>query len=102
MVDLGSRDERFLNVIKEVQSELLDLAGVSKEDGYECVLMQGSGTFAVESVIGSVLPKKEGKLLILSNGAYGDRMKSMCEVMNINHDIFQAFIYFFSCPIITQ
>ena len=87
MVDLGSRDERFLNVIKEVQSELLDLAGVSKEDGYECVLMQGSGTFAVESVIGSVLPKKEGKLLILSNGAYGDRMKNMCEVMNIDHDI---------------
>ena len=86
MVDLGSRDQRFLNVIKEVQSGLLDLAGVSEQEGYECVLMQGSGTFAVESVIGSVVPRDNGKLLILSNGAYGDRMKSMCEIMNIDHD----------------
>jgi len=85
MIDLGSRDARFLQVIREVQSGLLDLAGVSESEGYECVLMQGSGTFAVESVIGSVVPD-DGNLLILSNGAYGDRMKKMCEVLNVKHE----------------
>eukprot|EP00939_MAST-03C_sp_MAST-3C-sp1_P004113 g4113.t1 len=84
MIDLGSRDERFLNVIQDVQKGLLDLANVRQPE-YECVLMQGSGTFAVESVLGSVVPS-DGNLLILSNGAYGDRMKKMCEILNINHE----------------
>lgn len=43
------------------------MAGVSKEAGFECVLMQGSGTFAVEGIVSSVIPP-DGKLLVVSNG----------------------------------
>lgn len=44
--------------------------------------MQGSGTFGVESVIGSVLPP-DGKLLVLTNGAYGDRIIQMAAYLKI-------------------
>jgi 2-aminoethylphosphonate-pyruvate transaminase len=39
--------------------------------------VQGSGTFAVEAMIGTFLPA-DGKLLVLVNGAYGQRIRRMC------------------------
>ena len=86
--DLGSRDARFIGVVDNIRNGLLDMAGVSKEGGYECVLMQGSGTFAVESTVGSVIPK-DGKLLVLSNGAYGKRIGQMAEIYDIDHHVIQ-------------
>jgi 2-aminoethylphosphonate-pyruvate transaminase len=80
--DMGSRDKEFLEIVKEIRSELLSIAGLTPEDGYDTVLMQGSGTFGVESVISTVIPKY-GHLLILTNGAYGDRIKQMAEVYGI-------------------
>jgi 2-aminoethylphosphonate-pyruvate transaminase len=80
--DMGSRDKEFLQVVKEIRSELLNIAGVTSEEGYVTVLMQGSGTFGVESVISTVIPSF-GHLLVLSNGAYGDRIKQMAEVYGI-------------------
>lgn len=48
--------------------------------------MQGSGTFAVESVISSVIPPN-ARLLVLSNGAYGDRMAKMAKIHRISTSI---------------
>ena len=48
--DYGSRDLFFINLVKEIRESLLVLGQVSKESGYEAVIMQGSGTFGVESV----------------------------------------------------
>jgi len=62
---------------------LLAVAGVSRETGYEAVLMQGSGTFGLESVIGSTVPP-DGKLLVIINGAYGDRIAGITRVLNID------------------
>ena len=53
------------------------------EGDYQCVPMQGSGTFAVESMISSLTPK-DANILILINGAYGQRMKKMCAYLNRN------------------
>ncbi len=61
---------------------MLEIAGVSQESGYEAVLMQGSGTFALESVISSVIPP-DGRLLVLANGAYGERMLQIAERLKI-------------------
>ena len=80
--DLGSRDEAFIGAIKGVREKLLALTGLSQEMGYEAVLMQGSGTFGIESVVGSVVPRG-GKLLVLINGAYGRRIAHMAEVLGI-------------------
>lgn len=82
--DLGSRDDEFIQVVKDIRSELLRLAFVSEEMGYECVLMQGSGTFGVESVISSVVGKND-KLLVLVNGAYGERIVKMAKVHGLNY-----------------
>jgi 2-aminoethylphosphonate-pyruvate transaminase len=74
--DAGSRDPAFIKRVRDIRGQLLQLAGVTREAGYEAVLMQGSGTFGVESVISSVL-SREGKLLVIVNGAYGERIVTM-------------------------
>lgn len=84
--DMGSRDYAFMNAVKEIRSGLLTLANVSKEKGYECVIIQGSGTFGVESVISSVIGEKE-KLLVLANGAYGERIAKMAKIHRLNHEV---------------
>ena len=62
--DLGSRDSEFIGVVKNIRESLLRLAGVSQSEGWEAVLMQGSGTFAIESVISSIT-QSEGKWLVI-------------------------------------
>jgi 2-aminoethylphosphonate-pyruvate transaminase len=74
--DAGSRDPGFIKLVRDIRGQLLHLGGASRETGYEAVLMQGSGTFGVESVISSVLPR-DGKLLAIVNGAYGERIVAM-------------------------
>ena len=71
--DLGSRDSEFIDLIARIRTELLKIAGVSQKSGYEAILMQGSGTFAIEAVLASVIPP-DGRLLVVANGAYGERM----------------------------
>ena len=56
--------------------------GVS-EDAFTAVLVQGAGTFSVESVIQTAIPRQGGKLVLFSNGAYGDRIGSMAKYLDI-------------------
>jgi 2-aminoethylphosphonate-pyruvate transaminase len=79
--DLGSRDAEFIEAVREIRCGLVSLAGPGSED-YEAVLMQGSGTFAIESVIGSAVPRG-GRLLVAVNGAYGRRMVQIAERLGI-------------------
>ena len=83
--DLGSRDSSFIKAVKEIREELLMLGNVSQETGYETVIMQGSGTFGVESVISSAVPKS-GKLLVLINGAYGERIAKIASIHKIPYE----------------
>jgi 2-aminoethylphosphonate-pyruvate transaminase len=80
--DLGSRDDEFVQTVAGVRRDLLELAGVSQASGWECVLIPGSGTYSVESVISSAVPR-DGKLLVLINGAYGQRIRQIAEVHGI-------------------
>jgi 2-aminoethylphosphonate-pyruvate transaminase len=80
--DLGSRDTAFVQAVAEIRTGLLRLAGVSKEEGWESVLMQGSGTFSVESVLSSSIPK-DGALLVARNGAYGERIATIARCHGI-------------------
>ncbi|MEE9375390.1 MAG: 2-aminoethylphosphonate--pyruvate transaminase, partial [Rhizobiaceae bacterium] len=69
--DWGSWDGDFRAMTARLRSELLELIGDTNKE-FDCVPMQGSGTFAVEAMLGSFLPKGS-KTLVLSNGAYGSR-----------------------------
>lgn len=80
--DLGSRDSEFIDLVARIRAELLEIGRVSQESGYTAVLMQGSGTFAIEAVLGSVIPS-DGRLLVLANGAYGERMLQIAERLKI-------------------
>jgi 2-aminoethylphosphonate-pyruvate transaminase len=84
--DAGSRDREFIETVREIRKRLLAVGGAASPKGggeYECVLMQGSGTFAIESVISSAIPR-DGKLLVLVNGAYGRRIAQMARVHGID------------------
>ncbi len=80
--DLGSRDIEFIGLVQEIRNELLNIAGVSQSGGYECVLVQGSGTFGIEAVMTCAIPRN-GKWLIVMNGAYGQRMQKIADVHGI-------------------
>ena len=76
--DLGSRDAEFVEVVQGIRQRLLALAGVSQAAGYEAILMQGSGTFGIEALVSSVIPR-DGKLLVIINGAYGKRIRDIAQ-----------------------
>ena len=79
--DVGSRDFDFIDLVKEIRSRLLEIGGVG-DDGYEAIIMQGSGTFTLEAVVSSSVPPV-GKLLVIINGAYGRRIAQIAKIHNI-------------------
>lgn len=86
MTDWCTWDEDYnVHIVQEIRKSLVELA-TAHTDEYTAILMQGSGTYCVESVIGSVI-KPNDKLLILSNGAYGDRMGNIAEHHGIRYDM---------------
>lgn len=87
MFDHCTWDDDYKQITQEIRSELLKLAHVA-EDEYTVVLMQGSGTFGVESVLTSVIGENE-KLLIAANGAYGKRMASIAERAKIEYVLYE-------------
>lgn len=87
--DAGSRDPQFIALVRHIRERLLELGGVSRAAGYEAILMQGSGTFGLESVISSVMPR-DGKLLVIINGAYGERIATMATRHSIATAILRA------------
>jgi 2-aminoethylphosphonate-pyruvate transaminase len=90
--DAGSRDREFIETVRAIRQRLLSIGGAASPQGggaYECILMQGSGTFAIESVISSAIPR-DGKLLVLVNGAYGRRIAQMARVHEIETETLET------------
>lgn len=75
--DWGSRDQGFIAINKMVLEKIVELAG--GQGTHVTVPVQGSGTFAVEAMITSFVPRS-GKLLVVINGAYGQRAKKIAEI----------------------
>lgn len=74
--DWGSREPGFIALTARVRQRLRRLAG--GQDSHETVLLAGSGTAAVEAALGSLVPR-DGRLLVLANGAYGQRMVAIAQ-----------------------
>lgn len=74
-----------LGVVEPIRRELVRLAtGPEYESDYSAVLLQGSGSYVVESVLGSAIGADEC-LLIINNGAYGARMGEMARCLGLRH-----------------
>ena len=82
--DYGSRDRLFVQVNDHVRKRLVDLVGGGPD--HVCIPLQGSGTFVVEAMLVSFVPRS-GKILLLVNGAYGHRMARICEYHNRSFEI---------------
>lgn len=87
MVDHCTWDDDYKQITQKIRATLLELGHVSEPE-YTAVLMQGSGTFGVESVLTSVIGKDE-KLLIAANGAYGLRMAEICRHAGIAFTLYE-------------
>ncbi|WP_353173540.1 2-aminoethylphosphonate--pyruvate transaminase [Acinetobacter rudis] len=75
-------DNEYNSLVQDIRQRLVALA-TKQTEIYSAVLMQGSGSFSVEAVLGSALAKN-GKILIINNGAYGARMVQMARCLNID------------------
>ena len=75
--DWGSRDQGFVAINKMVLEKIVELAGA--QGTHVTVPVQGSGTFAVEAMITTFVPRA-GKLLVVMNGAYGRRARKIAEI----------------------
>lgn len=87
MVDWGSWDERFNQLTASVCEQLLAI--INGASSHHCVPLQGCGTFAVEAAIGTLVPR-DGKVLVLINGAYGKRLAKICAVLGRRFSTFET------------
>jgi len=85
--DWGSRDKNFIAINRRVRERLVALAGA--EGTHVCVPLQGSGTFVVEATVGTLMPR-DGKALILVNGAYGQRIAKICDYYQRRYTILET------------
>lgn len=75
-----------LEIVQKIRERLVYLASADTQH-FTAVLMQGSGTFSVESVLGSVIPEN-GHVLIISNGAYGQRMEQIAGRLGLSYTLY--------------
>ncbi|MBV8537706.1 MAG: 2-aminoethylphosphonate--pyruvate transaminase [Alphaproteobacteria bacterium] len=69
--DWGSREPHFIAMTAELRQRLLGVA--FGDQSHVAIPLQGSGTFIVEAAIGTLVGPAD-RLLVLANGAYGERM----------------------------
>ncbi|MSO84677.1 MAG: 2-aminoethylphosphonate--pyruvate transaminase [Rhodospirillales bacterium] len=85
--DWGSRDANFIAINARVRARLAAIVNGSAT--HVTVPVQGSGTFAVEAAIGTLVPKKN-KALVLVNGAYGKRMCRILDTMGRAYSAYET------------
>ncbi len=76
--DWGSRDTGFIEINRRVRELLLGI--INGEKTHVCVPLQGSGTFVVEAMLGTLVPK-DGHVLVPQNGAYCKRIARICSIL---------------------
>ncbi len=87
--DAGSWHTDFNGRIRWIRERLLAMAELSPVDGWEAVLLQGSGTYGVEAVFATCVPPG-CRVCVLANGAYGERMVRMLEHLHIDHTVLRS------------
>lgn len=80
--DICPRELEFGELTLSVRDDLIKIA--KGEKNHTCVLLTSSGTGGVEACLTSVVPQDK-KVLIINNGAYGERMQAICDAYHISH-----------------
>ncbi|MSU33617.1 MAG: 2-aminoethylphosphonate--pyruvate transaminase [Pedosphaera sp.] len=87
--DSGSWHWEFNEKVAAIRDRILGIAGLRRTDGWEAIPLQGSGTFGVEAVFQTILPP-QGKVAVMSNGAYGERIVLMLQHAKIDHVVLRT------------
>lgn len=82
--DLCHRESEFFDLQDEARRRLLGTYSLDPEQ-WAAVLMTASGTAAVESMVAALVPET-GRVLIVENGVYGERIALICAQYGINHE----------------
>ena len=82
--DLCHRESEFFDLQDEARERLLATYALDPAI-WTAVLITGSGTAAVESMMAALVPEA-GRVLIVENGVYGDRIAQMCAQYRIAHE----------------
>jgi 2-aminoethylphosphonate-pyruvate transaminase len=85
MHEFSTWDVDYNRIVQSIRERLVGLAtcDLANLGTYTATLMPGSGTFVVESVIGSVIPPN-GRLLVLNNGVYGARITTISRMLGLD------------------
>lgn len=81
--DLCHREPEFAELQSSIRRRLLEVYHLLPAH-WAAVLLTGSGTAAVEAMITSLIPR-DGRLLVVENGAYGERMSNIARIHRIEH-----------------
>lgn len=81
--DVCPREKEFGELVTSIRQKALEVVNAS--GNYETVLLGCSGTGAIESCLSSST-NSEDRILIVENGAYGKRMKQICDSLGIQSE----------------
>ena len=84
--DICPREAEFTQIMQACRQLLCDLVDGNSQDN-RAVLLSGSGTAAVESMISSIMPAS-GHALIINQGSYGQRLIRMAQIYRIPHTVY--------------
>lgn len=79
--DICPREKEFGKLLASISSDIIKIAHGSKD--YAAVLFGGSGTAVMDATLNSVAPLNK-KILVINNGAYGDRMAKIARAYSID------------------
>ena len=82
LADYAPADDFIRTSTQTIREYLLRLANAAET--YECVPLQGSGTYATEAAFHTLVPP-DAKVLIVTNGFYGLRLQEICARMRKPH-----------------
>lgn len=85
--DLCHREREFAEMQLEVRASLERV--YEGAEGFAAILLTGSGTAAVEAMVGSLVPR-DGRALVVANGVYGDRMAAMLKAQGKRFEVVSA------------
>lgn len=85
LCDWGSWDGDFRAMTRSLRDRLLSMIGPGASN-YDCVPIQGSGSYAVEAMLGTFVPR-DAKVLVLANGAYGLRAAETLKYLGRDHQV---------------
>lgn len=85
--DIGHRDTEFTALLREVRTQLLAAAGLAPNAPYSAVILGGSGSVAIESIVAAARPA--GRLFVIANGPYGERAAAMARYHGVDVELWE-------------